>query len=152
MRRKWAKRLLRFLFGILLILVLLVVSVPLWFPWVLRPTAKRFGATFQGYERAGYSGFQVNGAVYTNRNVRVQAGRLAVAPWRRYAEAENWSIIVTPSNRSETNTTPSVHRTYNKVWRIVTNVQHWVHHATVTNGYVKTPKVTVHVPGAHWMD
>jgi translocation and assembly module TamB len=152
MRSKRAKRLLRFLFGIILILVLLVVSVPLWFPWILRPVAKRFGATFRSYERGGYAGFQVTDAVYTNRNVRVQAGRLAVAPWRHHAEAENWSVIVTPSNQSQTNTTPSVHRTYNKVWRIVTNVQHWVHHATVTNGYVQTPKVTVRVPGVHWID
>src|SRR5688572_15349986 len=151
MRGKRAKRVLRFLIWLLLTMLVLAVSMPLWFPWVLRPTAKRFGAAFQTYERGGYTEFAVRNAVYTNRNVRVQAGRLEIAPWRGQVRAEDWSVIVGRSDRTTTNKAqPSMHRVYQRVSKIVSNVQYWVPQAALTNGYVQTPKVTIQIPGVRW--
>ena len=150
MQGKRRRRILCFLLSVILILILLVLLTPLWFPWVLRPTAKRFGATFRAYQRIGYLEFAVTDVLYTNRNVRVQAGHLAVAPLRHAAKAENWSVIVTPSKQTSTNAASSVHRVYNQVFRIVTNVQHRLPQAALTNGFVQTPHVIVSIPGVRW--
>lgn len=150
MRGKRARRLLRLLLLIPILLIVMVVSTPLWFPWVLRPVAKRFGATFSTYDRIGYSQFAIGDALYTNRNVRVQAGRLFFDPLGHSAVPENWSVIISPSQGPSTNSPPSVHRVYNQVWKIVTNVQHWIPNAALTNGYVQTAKVTIGIPRASW--
>ncbi|HKQ38817.1 MAG TPA: translocation/assembly module TamB domain-containing protein [Verrucomicrobiae bacterium] len=150
MRGKRAQRLLRVVLLVLVLLIIVTVSTPIWFPWLLRPVAKRFGVTFGSYERIGYAEFAVRDAVYSNRNVRVRAGRLSIDPLGHSAEAEDWSVIVTPSDRPSTNTTPSVNHVYKQVWRIVTNVQQRLSQAAFTNGYVQTPKVTVQIPSANW--
>jgi len=147
---KRTKRFLRCVLWFVIILVLLAISIPLWFPWVLRPVAKRFGATFGKYERLGYSQFAVTGVAYTNRNVRVEAGRLEVAPLRGRATARDWAVIVTPSGGPSTNAPASVHSTYQQVSRIVRAVQRRIPEAALTNGYVQAPKVTVQIPGVRW--
>jgi hypothetical protein len=150
MRGKRAKRILRFFIWFLLTILVLAVSIPLWFPWLLRPTARRFGATFQTYERGGYTQFAVRNAAYTNRNVRVHAGRIEVAPWRRQVRAEDWSVMVTPSGRARGNAPASVRGVYQRVSKIVSNVQHRIPQAALTNGYLQTPKVTIQIPDVRW--
>src|SRR5688500_10082546 len=103
MAGKRARRFLRFVLWVLAIVVLLAVLTPLWFPWVLRPVAKRYGAVFQNYERLGYSEFAVTEVAYSNRNVRVQAGRLEVAPRRGHVMASDWAVIVRASDRKSAN-------------------------------------------------
>ena len=150
MAGKRARRFLRFVLWGLAIVILLLVLTPLWFPWVLRPVAKRYGATFKAYERGGYLGFSVREVSYSNRTVRVSAGRIEVAPFRGQVMAADWAVVVGPSKRKSTNVTRSVHRVYQKVSKIVSNVQHWIPEAALTNGYVATPNVTVQVPGVAW--
>jgi translocation-and-assembly-module (TAM) inner membrane subunit TamB-like protein len=150
---KRAKRVLRFFIWLLLVIVVLAVSLPLWFPWVLRPAAKRFGATFQTYERLGYAAFAVDNASYSNRNVRVTARRLEFAPMRGRAAAEDWSVVVKPTGQGRTNALPSsVHRVYQQVSKIISEVQHYVPRAALTNGYIETPKVAIRIPGVRWSE
>src|SRR5882724_11294407 len=57
----------------LAIMVLLPLSLPLWFPWVLRPLAAKYGASYASYEREGYSRLALRQVTITNCNVRFRA-------------------------------------------------------------------------------
>lgn len=151
MQAKRAKRFLRFLAWLVVIVIILAVSVPLWFPWVLRPVAKRLGASFLTYERVSYSRFAVTGVSYTNRTVHVQAKRLEVSPWSGHVKAADWSVeIAKGSSGPSTNTPASVYAVYQKVSRIISKVQEWVPEAALTDGYVQTAKVAIHLPDVRW--
>src|SRR5262245_47433443 len=93
-------------------LVLLLIALPLWFPWILRPVAARYGATFSRYQRQGYGRFTVQDVTFTNKHVRVQAGRVdapvpSVWLWRiqrsklsrPLVEVRDWQVITLPSTR-----------------------------------------------------
>ena len=40
-----------------LVLVVIALALPVWFPWVLRPVLAHFGVGFDSYERIGYTQF-----------------------------------------------------------------------------------------------
>src|SRR5690242_5457443 len=89
-RRKFF-RLLAFSF---LGLLLALAVMPLWLPWVLKPVVKRFGASYSGYERDGYSRFRVSGVTFTNQHAHVHAERVgAFVPtvwlWRMMVSARS---------------------------------------------------------------
>src|SRR3989442_4626461 len=71
-QRKWVLGLCLGLGGI----VLLWFSLPLWFPWVLRPLARSYGANYTRYQRDGYSRLALHQVVFTNRVVRFRAERI----------------------------------------------------------------------------
>ena len=45
-----------------LVLVVIALALPLWFPWVLRPALARFGIRFDSYARVGYTRFALTNA------------------------------------------------------------------------------------------
>src|SRR5206468_3519287 len=57
-------------------LVLLVLALPLWLPWCLRPIARKSGATFSDYQREGYGHWALNNVTYSNRLVVFRAQRI----------------------------------------------------------------------------
>ena len=57
-------------------LVLLCVSLPLWFPWMLGGLTRLWGAEYSAYERLGYNRFVVRNVVFTNQDVRVQVRKM----------------------------------------------------------------------------
>ncbi len=61
--------------------ILLLLAVPLWFPWVVRPLARKAGATYQTYQRLGYGRFALRGFTYTNQSLSFHAASVeAKAP------------------------------------------------------------------------
>src|SRR5689334_15310492 len=71
--RKRSAKILRVLFSIVLLFVLVIAALPIWFPWVLRPIAKRFGATYATCQFVGYQRFRVSNFALTNGSVRIHA-------------------------------------------------------------------------------
>ena len=57
-------------------LLVLVLSMPLWFPWLLRPLGRRAGLHYQTYMREGYSRFNLGSVSYTNAHVHLTAWRI----------------------------------------------------------------------------
>src|SRR2546430_17822 len=114
-RRKGKKRVL-YAGGLILAILLLVwVSAPLWFPWVLKPLARKEGGTYTSYERKGYSRFVLGGLIFTNRTVELHAERVeALVPttWLSRAImgqtkdpfllAQNWQLKLIPSGDKTT--------------------------------------------------
>src|SRR5262245_13474843 len=84
------KRQRKFLLGLCIGLagiLLLWLSLPLWFPWILRPAATRFGANYVRYHREGYGRVVLDEVTFTNSDIKIRADRIeSVVPtvwlWR----------------------------------------------------------------------
>src|SRR5205814_2628358 len=92
--RKRRLKIFRVLLSVVLLLVLVVAALPLWFPWALRPIAKRHGATYTNYQRVGYQRFQLSNVDFTNGPTHVQAQQVtAFVPtawlWRHWTGAHD---------------------------------------------------------------
>src|SRR5436190_8572096 len=133
-------------------LLLLCVSLPLWFPWLLRPLSHQLGAHFSRYERVGYGRFVVRDLTFTNQNIRlnvkeVEAFVPSVWLWklrsthggRPFAKVNGWELR---SESMSTNTgSPSIFRIVEDITGVLSEVQKWVPSATVTNGSLQIEKV-----------
>ena len=94
-----AKRRLLHLLVLLTALVAgLLLAVPWWFPWVLRPAASHFGVEYASYERVGYRHFALidlhgamNGVAFRAR--RVEALLPPSWIWQRYAAPDGPSLL-----------------------------------------------------------
>ena len=71
------KRWLKVLGGACLVIGLIVVALPVWFPWVLSPVLARFGVRFDSYERVGYSRFALTNVRRDAPNARFRCDRLS---------------------------------------------------------------------------
>ena len=56
--------------------MLLGLGLPLWFPWVLRPLASKYGVHYAHYERVGYRWFALDGLTFTNQAAKFRADRM----------------------------------------------------------------------------
>jgi hypothetical protein len=68
--------------------LVLVASLPVWFPWVLKPLVKRHGLEYARYDRPGYTQFAVEEVSGRWPRARFEAHRVAcVLPttwlWRK---------------------------------------------------------------------
>src|SRR5437899_9293703 len=97
--------------GAILLLVVLLGAMPVWFPWVLKPLARAQHLHYSSYVRGGYSRFRLESVVFTNYGVRVTAGQAGlfvptIWAWHHlrsdraltYANVNNWTLEVVPSN------------------------------------------------------
>src|SRR5438045_6184572 len=83
---------------VVLFLVLVIAALPLWFPWALRPIAKRYGATYTSYQRVGYQRFQLSNFTLTNGPTYVQAQAVTgfvptVWLWRHWNGARDQQFL-----------------------------------------------------------
>src|SRR5262245_46658075 len=105
--RKNRRRVWMVLAWLFLCLVIAVITLPLWFPLVLRPVARKAGATYSTYQREGYARFRLSNVVYSNGPalVRVETiealtpavwmARLALANTRHpFARATDWHYTI----------------------------------------------------------
>ena len=164
--RKRRSKIFRVLLSVVLLLVLVVAALPLWFPWALRPIAKRYGATYANYQRVGYQRFQLSGFALTNRATQVQADRVtAFVPtvwlWRHlvgmknepFVEARSWKYVsakATSSQLSRQNAPVSVYGVFEKIKRTAATLQNWLPTAALTNGAISIKGQTVDIPQTSW--
>src|SRR3954471_18470548 len=85
------RKLFRMLGVILLGLGILVLALPIWLPWVLRPILQRQGIRYATYERVGYRRFALRGVTFIKRKTEFKAARIeAVMPtlwlWHLYVD------------------------------------------------------------------
>src|SRR5215831_13232905 len=70
------RKILLFLGSALAGCLLLLLALPVWFPWLLRPLSARQDASYSRYERIGAGRFAVYDFSVTNDGVRLRAQRL----------------------------------------------------------------------------
>lgn len=156
-RRKLAR-----VFGFILLgLVAIWFSTPIWFQWILRPLASREGAGFSSCAREGYLRFSLSGFGFTNESVIIRAGRVeALVPnfWlaklvgHRSADSasfitvENWECQLLP----ETNGTSSVYSTLQDAADTFRLLKQWVPQASLVQGTVRIETNAFSIPKATW--
>lgn len=150
--------------SVVLLLVLVIAALPLWFPWALRPIAKRFGASYASYRRVGYQRFQASSFALTNSTVQFQAREAtAFVPtvwlWKHLTGAKNqpflevnsWKYVPITTGPSASNAQPvSVRAKFNDLNGIAATLDKWLPTATLTNGTISIEDRAVEIPQAIW--
>ncbi|HEY0457200.1 MAG TPA: translocation/assembly module TamB domain-containing protein [Verrucomicrobiae bacterium] len=147
--------------------IILILALPLWFPWLLRLASSHFGLNYISYDRIGYNRFALISASFTNRTIRVQAGRIeAPLPttyaWQRWiarhpvnsVTVRDWNLQISsggPTSGTKTNST-SVHKIFVQVERVKNGLQNWLPETSLTNGALQVNQLVIKFPGSVWKE
>ena len=142
-KRKTLRLLRIFFWGSLLILL----ALPLWFPWAFHPLAQRLGIQYVKYERLGYTRFVLLDATLTAPSTLLRAERVeAFVPtawlWHHFVDrgpltclnAKNWTLEISGSTNANRAPAHSVFTIVNQVASILASVRSCVPKAVFTNG------------------
>jgi translocation and assembly module TamB len=146
-------------------LALLVVSLPLWFPVVLRPLARKAGATYSAYKREGYGRVRLTNVAYSNGPITVHAesveafaptvwlGQLAFEGKKEttasFVRASNWELMI-QSTESESNASSSTFTKVIQLASVVQKLQKWLPTAALSNGIVRAGGTLAKLPAVTW--
>jgi translocation and assembly module TamB len=148
-------------FGVLLIICF---SVPLWFPWLLRPLATRKGVQYTRYEREGYRRFSLYQAGFTNGPVGLHAERVEVLTptawlWRTatgrgggpWVRVDGWQLeTLGAASSGAGQAVPSLYTNVHQIARALPTLERWLPAATLSNGTVKIQNTLVDLPAVTW--
>jgi translocation and assembly module TamB len=145
------RKLLRYVLYVVLGGVLLIVLLPVWLPWALRPVAKNFGFKFQEYHRDSYRRFTATELSYSNANVRFSVDKVSASipifGKTDFVDIANWRLEFSPKKTArQTQKAPSVHRIFRQTERIVPKVLERVPRGSATNGVISWPGQALGVP------
>src|SRR6266850_3379254 len=142
-------------------LSLLGVSLPLWFPWVATPLARKQGIHFARYERLSYNRFALHDLAFTNKDVRLRAWEVeAFVPtiwlWKLsstnmpspFVRVSGWEVeTLLATNKTGASST---YTNAQEIAAILQTVQRWLPAATLSNGTVSVQKTVLKIPAAIW--
>jgi translocation and assembly module TamB len=162
--RKLRSKIFLSLLVVVLLVVLVVAALPLWFPWALRPIAKRYGGTFATYQCIGYQQFQLSGVALTNGPTELQAREVtAFVPtvwlWKHFTgktsenflDVQSWQYATVKKTKpSQSNAPVSVHNTFQTLQHLAMKLRDWVPNARLTNGAVAIQKQILKIESATW--
>jgi translocation and assembly module TamB len=159
------KRQRKFLLGsglVILIVIVVWLALPVWFPWVLRPLAATQGAHYASYTREGYSHFRLTGVTLTNRTARVSVNTLeGLVPsmwlWKLvqgtnsapepFAVINGWQFVSIPSGKPSS----GVYSDAQDALSVFAALKKWLPIARLTNGTVRVEQTAIGVPVANWI-
>ena len=161
--RKRRTKIFLVLLSVVLLLGLLVAALPFWFPWALRPIAKRYGATYTSYHRVGYQRFQLSGVTVTNGPTHLQAQEVtglipSIWLWRhwtserdqQFVDVRSWKYTSVPNQTSHSNAPVSVHNIFRTIRDVANNLSDWVPAAKLTDGSVVVQNQSIGISQAVW--
>ncbi|HWX21699.1 MAG TPA: translocation/assembly module TamB domain-containing protein [Candidatus Binatia bacterium] len=141
--------------------LLLWFSLPLWFPWLLRPLARKAGVHYTQYARKGYARFDLSGLSFSNATVRFRAERIeALAPnvwlWRclttpqqqPFLSAQNWQFESIPAGSPSGSS--SVYSNVQRVAATLKTLNRWLPTAVLSNGVVRVKMAALPVVSLTW--
>lgn len=169
--RKWAiRRWLLWSAGIGLILIgLMVVSLPLWFPWVARPVLKSLGFEFATYRATTFTTFEMRDVRGVIGEVEIEAARVQgwlptrwvwyrtfrSDPMRLEATVSDWAVRIRRAEgprKPKEDRTDSTFEVMDVVEQILAEVRFWVPLAFVGSGVVDVHGVQLEVEEATWRE
>lgn len=90
------RRAIRLLLRAAAVSILVFATLPVWFPWALKPLLNHYGLTFTGYQRIGYTRFKLDHVTGNWRYSRLEATQVeSVLP-----TAWAWGKVFVRTNRS----------------------------------------------------
>ncbi|MDQ6630507.1 MAG: hypothetical protein M3Y82_01975, partial [Verrucomicrobiota bacterium] len=147
-------------------LLLVVLSLPVWFPWLLQPILQKQGAKYSSYQRIGYSHFALTQLEYANPKIKFQAGRIeAFQPsawlWHHYFSRQknqpdflkinDWQLtLLKNKNQAQAKTPSSIPVIFEKFERALPHAQNWLPAAQLRDGKIHFGKVELPVTAATW--
>jgi translocation and assembly module TamB len=168
-KQRKKRRLIRGLLWLSAVGILLLALLPVWFPWVLKPVASRYGLGFADYDRIGWTRFALTGVHGAWGGTRLEVQRVeSVLPttwlWRRLNDRTNVPPLLTLSDGhlmiagSTTNavttasTKPqgSAGMVLNHISRIGLTLQRLLPVAELTNCTIQVASSRVSIPHADW--
>jgi translocation and assembly module TamB len=153
--------------GIAVILLgLVLLALPLWFPWLARPVARSIGVEFENYRRMGFARFEMTGITGRFSNVEIAADRFeAFLPhswlwyrWRpgtqtnEFALATDWLLRIVPTTDSDAAEpkTDSTLEALDEIDQLAPVLRDWVPTASLRRGMVQMDDWSIPVPEASW--
>ena len=147
---------------ILLVLgVLLLLSLPLWLPLLLRPILKSQGIQLGDYQRVGYAGFRIKNARGTWPGATATAnqidGFLPYYSWALSGSGTNqqpawtvsgWNLRISPSSTGTNN--DSLLETLDQASRAIGLVHKWAPPVLLHDGGLEWGSNRITLPEAHW--
>src|SRR6185312_4532064 len=147
--RKLRKKIFLVLLSVVLLLALVIAAVPLWFPWALRPIAKRFGAGYANYQRVGYQQFELSGVTFTNSSSHLDATQVkgfvpTVWLWKHlrgandqnFLQVQSWKYQAATTKSPNTNAPASAQSTFHNLQNLAATLRKWVPTARLDDGTV----------------
>ncbi len=151
-----------FILGALLILL---VALPLWFPWILQPVLKKYQVHYSRYERESYNLFILHDVKFTNATAKLQAKEVEVllpAPWlwrhlsgdsrKNFLRVTDWDVAISGSNKSKERT--SVFKVAKTIDPPLAQLNHWLPRVALINGRIHPALPgkgwAISIPSAEW--
>lgn len=163
-RRRW----IRVVLGLTAAGLLMLVLLPLWFPWVLRPIAGRNGLRFGDYNRLGWTRFALTGVHGAWDGTRLEVQRVeSVLPttwlWRRFNGRTNGPPLLSLSGghlmiggpttigaTANANPQGSMDGALNQIHQIGQTLHWLLPVADLTNFTIQVASKRMSIPHAHW--
>jgi len=145
--------------ALLLLLAGILLTLPLWFPWLLTPLTRKQGIHYAKLERQGYSHFVFHDVGFTNATARFHAdeaetltplpwlwqGRLARSPNpQNFVRVTGWQLEIVPSDKPGS----SVYTNIADAAAAIKTLNEWVPAAALTNGVLLMGGQTIQIPFA----
>jgi translocation and assembly module TamB len=153
--------------GIAVILLgLVLLALPVWFPWLARPVARSIGVKFDNYRRMGFARFEMTGITGRFSNVEIAADRFeAFLPhswlwyrWRpgtqttEFALATDWLLRIVPTTGSDAAEpkTDSTLEALDEIDQLAPVLRDWLPMASLRHGTLHIGDWSAVVPEASW--
>src|SRR6266571_1919294 len=159
------KRLFKVLGVACLVVVVIALALPVWFPWVLRPGLTHFGVGFDSYERVGYTRFALTNVRGQFGNARFDSKRIVgfLPPqwfWRRYSRGSDeehlltvtaWNLQIQPGEKPQrTGSSDSAFAIAEEINGELPAWRAWLPTAQLTEGKVQVGSNEMRVAVAEW--
>src|SRR5205809_2821981 len=156
--KRTRRKVLFWLMGVVALLLLLIVAMPLWFPWLLGPLGGKAGLQYGTYVREGYSRFQLQAVSYTNAHMQVTAQQIrlfvpSIWMWHHlgreksvhYAEVTDWKVTIVSASTEQRRPEASTYTNAQRIGAIVGKIDHWLPGIALTNGSVEFSKRPIEI-------
>jgi translocation and assembly module TamB len=143
----------------------IVLTMPVWWPWVFRPLLLREGVHFVRYERQSYARFILTDVRFTNAAVELQAKRVegmvpSIWLWRLwvaggtnrgpYVRVTDWQLTLRDRPAKDGGQLLSFYQYLQQVELALTQVQKWVPRAELVGGTIQFENQRLEIPKANW--
>ena len=145
--------------------MVIALTLPLWFPWVLRPVLAHLGVGFDSYDRIGYTRFALTNVRGRFENARFHSKRI-VCPlpplwlWRRHSSGSEeeplltvtaWNLQMQPDGTSaRTRSAESAFAVAEEINGKLPAWRTWLPRAQLADGKVQFGSNEVRVAAVEW--
>ncbi|RKX35941.1 MAG: hypothetical protein DRP71_02000 [Verrucomicrobia bacterium] len=139
---------------VIALVILVVVSLPLWLPWMISGVGARYGLTVEAHDRIGYGRLELSGVEFRMEGIEVRADRVSLPVWplwllrsdeKRDAVADSpdlvvdgWVLSVSPTGEVSEKSDLSALGIYDQLVDLMPTLHRFIPRILLRNGEVRT--------------